>query len=183
MLLSDIHDPRIASNLIAYTSSRTSAEGIWTFQTHQTPSQVRYDWRPRVGLIQNQVSRASIVLEVQGWVIVRPPPPWWGVWAQSVEFRVCEYDGRTCESTSKNEYQGHPVWVSWLDYPTLRKQASIGHPLDVLGRYCNRLLNLLPNQWILLRGIIKCVLKLDQREGLLYAAACSLEKVPGKKRY
>ena len=80
-------------------------------------------------------------------------------------------------------YQGHPVWVSWLDYPTLRKQASIGHPLDVLGRYCNRLLNLLPNQWILLRGIIKCVLKLDQREGLLYAAACSLEKVPGKKRY
>ena len=75
------------------------------------------------------------------------------------------------------------TWVSWLDYPTLRKQASIGHPLDVLGRYCNRLLNLLPNQWILLRGIIKCVLKLDQREGLLYAAACSLEKVPGKKRY
>ena len=30
--------------------------------------------------------------------------------------------------------KGHPVWVSWLDYPTLRKQVSIAPSKEVLGR-------------------------------------------------
>ena len=77
---------------------------------------------------------------------IQTEPPFqltWEEWEYGNSPRLCGLVGSSVsQSFSRPAFDGFRrllpgsswTWVSWLDYPTLRKQASIGHPLEVLGR-------------------------------------------------